>query len=96
MKKTIAKTDYLISEISAKVEGAYGHWHVGTSECDDIWQRNTWAEIIVFHVIDSRATWAAFNHFVAAGMRGMQPMGKEPIYLYLYRADGNLPRGFRF
>ncbi len=92
--RTVVKRNYLISEVKAKIRDSFGKWYVGTSEQDDVWRRNQWAEIIVFNVLDHRATWEAYKHLVDAGMRGRAPIGTQPNFLYLYSAEGKLPDGF--
>jgi len=90
--RTVAKTSYLISEVEAKVK-QFNNWYVGTSERDDVWRKND-ADMIVFNVLDRDATWAAFEYFVNAGMKGKKMIGKQPNFLYLYSIDGHLPDGF--
>ena len=91
---TASKTNFLITEVNAKVKKAFSTWHVGTSERDDAWCYNKWAEIVVFNVLDRNATQAAYEYCVQAGMKGQKPLGGQPNYLYLYNADGILPDGF--
>jgi hypothetical protein len=91
---TVKKTNYLVQEISSKIKESFGKWYVGTSEHDDVWLRNQWAEIVVFNVLDGDATLAAYDHFVGAGMRGRKPIGTQPNYLYLYRENGRIPDSF--
>lgn len=91
-----AKTNYLISEVKAKIKSSFSQWCVGTTEHDDIWHRNKWAEIIVFNVLDREATRDAYEYLVDAGMTGNRPIGRQPNYLYLYSKSGRLPDGFVF
>jgi hypothetical protein len=91
--RTATKTNYLISEVQGKIKQAYSKWYVGTSERDNVWRRNK-AEMIVFNVLDSEATRAAYKYLVNAGMRSRRPIGRNPNYLYLYRTDAPLPDGF--
>ncbi len=91
--KTVTKKNFLISEVKAKIRNSFEKWYVGTSEVDNVWRRNK-AEIIVFNVLDCKATLAAYEYLVNAGMIGRKPLGKEPNYLYLYRNDGVLPDCF--
>lgn len=91
--KTQVKTSYLISEVRACINAPYNTWCVGTSDRDNVW-RGFNGEMVVFNVLDSDATMAAYEYFVSAGMKGKKPIGNKPRYLYLYSADGILPDGF--
>ena len=90
---TATKTSFLIKEVTTQIKQSFERWYVGTSEIDDVWRRKE-AEMIVFNVLDSDATKAAYEYFVNAGMMGKKPVGNIPNYLYLYSVDGTLPQGF--
>lgn len=92
--RTETKTNFLIREVNTKVKRGFNRWFVGTSQRDDVWRYNKWAEIVVFNVLDADATQAAFEYCVQAGMQPHKPLGAQPNYLYLYNADGLLPEGF--
>jgi hypothetical protein len=85
--------DYIISEVRTQIKQSLNRWYVGTSEWADVWRR-TQAEIIVFNLLDTEATKAAYDQLVSQGMKGKKPIGKEANYLYLYSIDGRLPDGF--
>lgn len=90
---TANKTNFLISEVTTQIKQSFERWYVGTSERDDVWRRRE-AEMVVFNVLDSDATQAAYQQLVKAGMKGKRPIGSIPNYLYLYSVDGMLPEGF--
>lgn len=91
--KTQVKTSYLISEVKACIKAPFSTWCVGTSDRDNVWRKYK-GEMVVFNVLDSDATMAAYDYLVNAGMQGKKPIGATPKYLYLYCADGILPDGF--
>lgn len=91
--KTQVKTNYLISEVRACIKVPYSNWYVGISDRDNVWRKYK-GEMIVFNVLDSDATVAAYEYFVNAGMMGKKPIGNTPRYLYMYSTDGILPDGF--
>lgn len=90
---TIAKTNFLISEIESKIRQQYSKWYVGTAERDNAWRVHD-TEMIVFNALDKDVIDSVYRHLVRAGMKGKQPIGKKPNYLYLYRNDGRLPPSF--
>jgi len=91
---TKSKTKYLVAEVMRAVKKSYQDWCVGTSDRSDLWRLKK-HEMVIFNLIDDDATREAYNELVKMGMKGRQPIGKQPFYLYLHRADmGMLPDEF--
>lgn len=91
--ETVAKANFLLSEVKTQIKQSYNRWYVGTSEWSDIW-RSSKGDMVVFNALDNEVAQAVYDNLVSAGMKGRKPIGNKPNYLYLYCIDGKLPNGF--